>query len=204
MSFRKLSQSAGLGFLLLLTTSCGDNSIPPPRTYPMGERVQLGRLIYTVFETQWFTHLGEGPNARVPQRRYMLLRVSITNSGASEVIVPGITLVDESGQTYNEVGNGEGVPQWIGLLRQVKPAESAQGNLLFDVAPQRYKLQIADEAEQRTALVEIPLTFGAETPDLPAAGTMAPPQLSSPSGEKAAHRSGAQGEPMSVFESHEL
>ena len=145
----------------------------------------MGALIYTVFETQWLTQLGEGPAARVPQHRFLLVRASITNSGSKQILVPGISLVDDSGQTYNEIGNGDGVPQWIGLLRQVKPADSAQGNLLFDVSPQHYKLQISDENEQRIAFVDVPLTFGSENPQLamPPPPTQQPP-LTSPSGTK--------------------
>jgi hypothetical protein len=181
MPLRKLTLTAGMA-ALLIASSCGEKAAPP-RTYPMGERVQLGHLIYTAFETQWLTQLGEAPNARVPQHRFMLLRVSITNAGSTEVLAPSITLVDDAGQSHAEVSGGEGVPQWIGLLRQVKPAESAQGNLVFDVPPKHYKLQVSDETEQRIAYIDIPLTFGAETPELPGA-EVAAPQLSSPGGKK--------------------
>lgn len=181
MLLRNCVLLAGIG-LALVTAGCSSKESFPVRTYPMGERVTLGHLIYTVFETQWLTHLGEQPNMRVPQNRYLLLRVSITNSGSGEIIAPAITLVDDAGQTYSEVPNGEGVPQWIGLLRQIKPAESAQGNLIFDVPPKHYKLSVTDETEQKTALVDIPLSFTGETPDLPEAPTTTAP-LASPSGK---------------------
>jgi hypothetical protein len=62
------------------------------------------------------------------------------------------------------------VPQWIGYLRTVKPAESAQGNLVFDAPPAHYKLRLTDENEENPAYVDIPLSFGAEIPppELPA------------------------------------
>ena len=47
---------------------------------------------------------------------------------------------------------------------RVKPAESAQGNLLFDAPPAHYKLRIADENEDHVAYIDIPLSFGAEAP----------------------------------------
>ncbi len=144
----------------------------------------MGTLIYTVFETQWLAQLGTGPTARVPQQRFLLVRASITNSGAKETLVPGISLVDDSGQLHNELASGDSVPQWIGLLRQIKPAESAQGNLVFDVPPGHYKLQISDENEQRISYIDIPLSFGAETPELPVPEAPQQPQLSSPSGRK--------------------
>ena len=152
---------------VLLTTSCGsDEKTYPVRTYNMGERIQLGHIVYLVFETQWMTHIGEGPDARVPQHRFFLVRLSAVNSSNADVSVPTFTIQDDNGNTYNELSDGTGVPQWISYLRNVKPAESAQGNALFDAPPRHYKLKIQDEDGERTALVDIPLNFGAETPDI--------------------------------------
>jgi hypothetical protein len=166
MRYPLLAWFAMLG-LTLFAPGCGESGAKEIRTFPMGDRVTMGHLIYTVFETQWHTHLGEEPNARLPQSRFMLLRVSIVNSGASETMVPTMSLVDDSGQTFTELSNGDGVTQWIGFLRQVKPAESAQGNIIFDVPPKHYKLRVTDENEQAVAMIDIPLSFGAETPEVP-------------------------------------
>ena len=54
-------------------------------------------------------------------------------------------LEDDNGNTYPELSSGEGVPQYIGYLRSVKPAQSAQGNAIFDAPPRHYKMKIADE-----------------------------------------------------------
>jgi hypothetical protein len=151
----------------LLTASCGgDEKSYPVRTYNMGERIQLGHLVYLVFETQWMTHIGDGPDARVPQHRFFLIRLSAVNSSNADLAVPTFTIQDDNGNTYNELSDGTGVPQWITYLRTVKPAESAQGNALFDAPPRHYKLKIQDEDGERTALVDIPLNFGAESPDI--------------------------------------
>jgi len=162
MSVRKLVFSFAL-CASILAISCSRRPAPV-RTYPMGERVQLGQLIYTVFETQWMTHFGEGLNQRVPQNRYFLVRMSITNAGSVDTMVPAMSVVDDSGQIHAELSNGDGVPQWIGYLRNVKPAESAQGNILFDAAPKHYKLRITDETEQEVRMIDIPLSFATETP----------------------------------------
>ena len=53
-------------------------------------------------------------------------------------------------------------------LRQIRPADSANGNVLFDVPPAHFKLRIQDEQGQRAALIDIPLSFNSETPDIPA------------------------------------
>jgi hypothetical protein len=148
----------------LLLTSCGEKTFPV-RTYGMGERVDLGHLVYTVFEVQWLTHIGEGPDARVPQHRFFLVRLSAVNGGPTEMLVPGLTLEDDAGNHYSEIDNGEGVPQWIKYLRSVRPADSVAGHVVFDAPPKHYKLRITDETGEKTALIDIPLSFGAETPE---------------------------------------
>jgi hypothetical protein len=161
-----------LGALLcstLFLAGCGGDK-PVVRTYQMGDKIYLGHLVYTVFETQWLTQIGQPPDARIPQQRFLLIRMNVVNSGGGPVISPHVVLEDSKGNKFEEISNGDGVPQWIGYLREVKPAESAMGNLLFDAPPARYQLRLADEEEARFALVELPLSFAAETPDMPLPG----------------------------------
>ncbi|MBZ5725546.1 MAG: DUF4352 domain-containing protein [Acidobacteriia bacterium] len=135
-------------------------------TYELGQKVEVGHVIYTVFEAKWENQLGQGPTARLPQYRYFLVRISVVNSGAAEQIMPNLTIEDDNGNSYSEVSNGDGVAQWIGFLRSVKPAEAAQGYLLFDAPPKHYKLRVVDESGERTALVDIPLKFDSDAPVL--------------------------------------
>jgi hypothetical protein len=155
-----------------LCAALGLSGCSPGKTrlhlYSMGERVELGHIIYTVFETQWLTQIGQGVDAKTPRNRYFLVRLSAANSGNGELFVPAIAIEDDSGKSYQEVSDGEGLPQWIGLLRQVKPAESLQGNVAFDAPAGHYKLLLSDENQEHTAYVDIPLTFNAETPQAPA------------------------------------
>ena len=137
--------------------------------YGMGEKVPVGRLTYTVFETQWATHFGEGVNARVPQNRFFLVRLSAVNGGSADAQVPNFTIEDDSGHSYNELTDGDQVPQWIGYLRSAKPADFVQGNVIFDAPPAHYKLRVSDD-QHHMALVDIPLTFGAETPEITPVG----------------------------------
>ena len=127
----------------------------------------MGHIIYTVYETQWMPQLGDGPAARVPQHRFFLVRIIAVNSGSADLIVPNATIEDDKGNSYPELQNGDGVPRWIGYLRTVKPAESAQGNLVFDAPPAHYRLRITDEGEDHSAYIDIPLSFGAELPPRP-------------------------------------
>jgi len=134
----------------------------------MGERASIGHLVYNVFETQWLTqlHTADG-DPRVPQNRFLLVRVSIVNGGASEIFAPNLTVEDDKGNSYSELNNGDGVPQWVGYIRKIWPADSAQGNLVFDVPLGSYKLRIEDEDSNRTALVDLPFSLGTDTPEVP-------------------------------------
>jgi len=138
----------------------------------MGDRVELGHLVYTVFETRWASQLGEGSTARVPQpqHRFFLIRMNVGNTATVRAIVPNMSIEDDHGNSYPEVRDGDGVPEWLGFLRPVTTLEAAAGNVLFDVPPAHYRLRVTDEDSQRAALVDIPLSFQSDVPDLPTPG----------------------------------
>ena len=155
-----------------LLSSCGDSEDKASSvgTYNMGEKVTLGHIVYTVFETQWLTHIGAGADARVPQNRFFLVRLSAQNSLSSDIIVPNFALEDDNGNTYPELSSGEGVPQYFSYLRTVKGTDTVDGNAVFDAPPRHYKMKISDETGDRAAYIDIPLNFVSETPDVPEAG----------------------------------
>ena len=155
---------------MLLAGCHATSSAFPVRTYPMGERVLLGSLTYTVIETEYLTQIGDGATARVPKNRFFLVKISVNNGGSEIANVRAFQVEDDSGKVYPELNDGEGVPDWIGYLRSVKPAESAQGNALFDAPARHYVIRVRDETGERAALIDIPLTFNAETPDVPTPG----------------------------------
>jgi hypothetical protein len=161
---------------VLALAGCGSRT-PEIRTFSLGERAQVGPLIYNAFDTQWLVSLGEGPSARVPQNRFLLVKMTVVNGGTADASIPSVSLVDDSGQTYSELSSGDGIPNWMGVLRKLHPAETGQGNIAFDVPPKHYKLRVADEADQY-ALVDIPLRFdnldSNRLPPPPPAGDPAP------------------------------
>jgi hypothetical protein len=153
--------------LFLVGCSPADQSFPV-REYRMGDRIELGRLVYNVLEAQWVTHLGEQPSARVPVNRFLLLRVSVRNSGGSTATVPPLELLDDANRAYPELSEGAQVPDWLGILREVGPAGALQGNVIFDVNPAHYKMRVTDESQERAALVPVPLQFQSEIPEVTA------------------------------------
>lgn len=135
----------------------------------MGARVEVGHLIYTVLETQWLAQIGAGDTARVPKNRFFLVHLTAVNSGSEELDVPNVTLVDDKGGTVNELEDGSQVPLWVGFVRKAKPAESINGNVVFDAQPKHYRLKVTDENGEKPALIDIPLSFNSDAaPALPA------------------------------------
>src|SRR5579871_2187824 len=133
---------------LAILAACSPPVSPESRVHRMGERVTAGSLVYNVFDDQWKAQLGQGADVRVPKDRFFLIRLSVVNGGGTDLMVPALTLVDDSNQTYSESPNGDGVPDWAGYLRKVKPADTLQGNVVFDVPPKHYRLRVTDENSQ--------------------------------------------------------
>jgi hypothetical protein len=136
----------------------------------MGEPVQVGPLIYTILEAEWLDQLGEASNARTPHQRFLSIRLSVTNSGASVSGVPSLQLVDSHGKTYEELSDADGLREWLGYLRVVQPAQTERGSVLFDAPLGAYRLRLADDADlenERVALVDVPLQLGPQVPAPP-------------------------------------
>jgi len=142
--------------------------------FEMGERAPIGPLTYSVIETTWQTQLGDALRLRVPQQRFLVMRMSVTNGGGSEVSIPLLQLENANGQTYLESDNGEGVDNWFGLLRTLKPAETQEGRIVFDVPLSSYRLRITDGAGaglEKFAWISIPLHMDTDAGPVPIPGS---------------------------------
>src|ERR1700722_12835349 len=115
--------------------------------YQMGEQIPVGPLTYNVIQSTWSNQLGEGFKIRSPQQRFLLVSISVTNGGGKEVALPLFKLENYRGESIPESDNPEGVPNGIGILRSVTPAQTLQGALLFDVPLAAYKLILTDGGE---------------------------------------------------------
>ena len=141
---------------------------PPVPLYRLGDKVQVGPLVYTVIEADWRTKLGEGAQARAPSRRFLIIHLSVTNGSSETLSIPGLRLIGDTGIVQSESMDGQNVPSWLGLIRKLKPVDTIEGNILFDVEPKSYKLKLDDDTNQGPApLVELPLRFGLERPEVP-------------------------------------
>jgi hypothetical protein len=156
--------AAALAASLAFLASCSGRSAAntPLHTYLMGERVELPPLAYTVLEKEWPAQLGEGPDARLPQNRFLLIRLSVTSAANAETYVPDLTLDGDAGNSCAESNNGDGVQHWLGYLRPIKPGQTLEGDIVFDCAPKHYRLKLVNE-EGKGAYVDIPLSFESDS-----------------------------------------
>lgn len=140
---------------LSLLSSCGKHA-DSVRTFRMGEKVEVGSLVYTVVSADWRPELGDGNNAK---DRFLVIQLSVTNGGGSPMASPLTHLIDAQGKEYGELQEVRNFSQWMGLIRNVSPASTESGAIVFDVPLAIYKLKVSDGnvENEKSAQVEIPL-----------------------------------------------
>ncbi len=152
---------------LLLLNGCGESSSTDSFVYKMGDKVTVGSLVYTAIEAEWRPELGGGDGLpQTPQHRFLLLKVSITNSGGAQVSVPLLTLENDKKESLMEVSEVRNVQNWLGIVRLINPAQTEQGYIVFDVPTGAYKLRVTDGKEpgsETTRLIDIPLSLSEPT-----------------------------------------
>ena len=162
-----------VGFLALafLPAGCASNRNGAARALrQMGEAIQVGPVVYIVLDAEWQQQLSGSGAPRLPKNNFLVLRLNVTNAGNRELTIPLLQLEDEKGAEHYEVSELAGLEEWLGLLRPIKPSDTVQGRIVFDVSPANYRLRVTDggdPGEEVTALVEIPLKL---RPGMPAVG----------------------------------
>lgn len=164
-------------------TSCGSSTGGrQTKVFQAGEKATVDKLSYAVIDTQIYPRLGDDPNnPRVPQNRFFAVQVAVSSGNNSEVSIPAMTLVDDSGKTYTELADGTGLQHWLGVVRRVAPAQTERGVVLFDAPAAHYKLKLTEDLDPDDVYIDIPLNFVHEqmnnegTPEGAAGGAPAAP-----------------------------
>jgi Domain of unknown function (DUF4352) len=144
----------------ILLAGCSKAPKQEARLYSAGERAIVGRLSYSLVDSEISQQLGdEAASARTPQNRFIVVQVSVTNAGNEETPIPVMTLVDDGGQTYNELADGTGVRSWLGVLRKVAATQTETGMILFDAPAKHYRLRLTDEFSPEDVSIDMPLSF---------------------------------------------
>ena len=163
---RNFTYSLLLAALVLGLAGCSSDS--PDRTEQVrvvqaGEKAPAGHLTYSVLDSQILTQLQlESESPRVPKDRFLVVQLAINNSGNTDANIPGVVLESDSGTTYNELTDGNGVQGFLGVLRHVGPGQTARGAIVFDAPAAHYRLRFADENAENEILADLPLTYAHE------------------------------------------
>ena len=156
-----------VGLLALACAFSGcSKKVAQVRTEQLGTPVAVGALTYTVVETEWRESLDADSGQRMPKNRFLLVHISVANSSSEQKAAPLLQLTDAKGETFTELAEGDGVPEWMGYLRLLQPNETRSGRLLFDAPPGAYKLRVSsggDPESEQVAYVEIPLQLNPDT-----------------------------------------
>lgn len=129
------------------------------KLYAAGEKAAVGSLTYSVVDTAYMPLLGDDPaNQRTPRNRFVVVDVSVTNTGNTDTNIPPMTLVDDSGQTYPELGDGAGIPRWLGVVRNVGSVQTEAGQVLFDAPAKHYRLRLTEDLDDDVS-IDIPFTL---------------------------------------------
>jgi hypothetical protein len=151
----------------LLLALAGCSSIDSPnaseqvRVVQAGEKAPAGHLTYSVLDSQILTQL-QADTTRVPKDRFIVVQIAVSNSGNTDANIPGVTLESDSGATYNELTDGNGVQGFLGVLRHVGPGQTTRGAIVFDAPAAHYRLRFADENAENEILADLPLTYAHE------------------------------------------
>jgi hypothetical protein len=148
----------------LIISSCNP---PPPseesKVYPAGAQVSIGPLTWNVVDSRILPRLGkDSATARFPQERFYLLQITVSNAGDTDASVPALALVDDSGKVYNELTDGSGVQDWLGLVRNVKAHDQAKGAILFDAPASHYRLRLTERYASPEISIDLPLNLSPE------------------------------------------
>jgi len=163
----KMKATIALLGLAILSVSCSNKK--EIRVVSLGEKAEIGGLVYQAIDTHWPMTLGE----RTPKERFFVIRISIRNAGGSDATIPAFELLDDADNSFPESADGAGVEKWLGMSRKLANGASEQGDILFDVPPKHYRLRVADENDTNFMYVDIPLNLTKEDPSRTKSDTFA-------------------------------
>jgi hypothetical protein len=152
------------------------------RVVPAGEKASVGHLTYNIVDSQILAQMGDEANPRVPHDRFIVVQVSVSNSSNVDNPIPAIELVADSGQVYNELSDGTGVINWLGIVRHVGPGQTERGEVAFDAPAAHYKLKFSDESADTEVLADLPLSYSHERINETVVAPTELPEVTAPTG----------------------
>lgn len=155
---------AALTILVINLIGCNKETAPSLiGTFHMGEPIQVGPITYNVLESRWKPALKDDGTGKPPKERYLLVKLTATNGSGSPGAIPSFTIVSARGESYTEVTEGvQDVPNHLGVIRRIEPAQTEEGWVVFDAPVGAYQLMISDNGEpgsEKYARVDLPVSL---------------------------------------------
>ncbi|MEP6717186.1 MAG: DUF4352 domain-containing protein, partial [Terriglobia bacterium] len=147
---------------IVLLSGCSEKPGRQPKIFAAGEKATADQLIFSVVDSEIRTRLGDDASPRIPQNRFVVIQIAVTNSSNGDLSIPGLTLIDDSGKSYPELADGAGVQHWLGVLRRLGTGQTERGAVLFDAPAGHYKLKLTDETSENDVSIDIPLSYAHE------------------------------------------
>jgi len=144
---------------LIALQGCGER-VAPISSFPMGQKVQVGKIVYSVLEAEWRTDVPGGKQP--PKNRILQLTMAITNSSSQEMSIPTLRLLNAKSEEHPEYTEIEGNMSWMGLLRRLQPSLTETAAIYFDVPVGAYKLEVVDNSDaenEKASYIEIPASL---------------------------------------------
>jgi hypothetical protein len=111
----------------------------------MGETLHVGYTAYCAWSAKWSDHISD--NQFLDKRanaNWLVINMTVRNDDKQARTVPPITLVDEQGREYEASAEAMMTDDAIGVLQDLNPDVSKQGNVVFDVPKGRtYRLKLS-------------------------------------------------------------
>lgn len=159
---KKQTMLASLAALAFLSV-CSCSQVKRESTtkpWQMGEKVPLGPFTYSVIESDWKTELTGSRGRLDPKQRFLVLKLTVANSARERKALSFLSIRNEKGDEFPELQDVEGVPGWMGFLREIPPGGTDSGIIVFDAPLGHYRLVLNDgglPGEERISLVDLPL-----------------------------------------------
>jgi hypothetical protein len=173
---------------LLALAGCSNNTATPKaeevRVVPAGEKASVGHLNYTVVDTQIQPQLGEDATPRIPHDRFIVVQIAVTNSSNVDNPIPAVELLSDSGKVYDELTDGTGISDWLGIIRHVGAGQTERGQVIFDAPAAHYRLKFSDESATNDVLADLPLSYSHEKMNDATVPTTDLPDVTGPSGSQ--------------------
>jgi hypothetical protein len=151
---------------------------------PAGEKAVVGHLSYNIVDSQILAEMGDEANPRIPKDRFVLVQVAVTNTSNVDNPIPAIELVGDSGRVYDELADGTGVTNWLGIVRHVGPGQTERGQVAFDAPAAHYKMRFSDETADGEILADLPLSYSHENLNDSIMPATELPQVAAPAGSQ--------------------